>query len=601
MRDLPRLEEALEQWLLATTPLPSERIAVRAAAGRVAAEDVRAPQPVPHFSRSAMDGYVCHDSDVRGASADRPVYLRITGAARMGEPPGRGPGSGEAWTITTGAPMPECGDRVVPFEGTHSDGDHLRIGFPPGPKMHVAAPGEDIRAGAALISAGQVIRPPMAGALAACGIATMRVVRRPRVALVATGDELVEPQDGGPALPPGRVFNSNAVTLGGLLHAAGCEVEYRGIVPDRPEAMRPAFAAVRDGCDVAVSTGGVSVGRHDAVHRTWLDLGARRVVGRIDLKPGGPFFAGRFSDGWVVGLSGTPVASLATFHLLVRPFLARLSGRRHAVRPQVTASLVTGYPRPTTRPRALWAKLETDAGKRPTVELLVGESQGNFASLLDANALVLVPPPAPPLAPGTRVTALALDREEDGDRLTIGRPVPGPLAIGVVGESDSGKTTVIAGLLHRLAREGVRAAALKHAAHGFDLERAGSDSQRMFAAGAAMVIAAGPTETVLRLDGSLDAPDRLIALAVAVAEEAWGAPPVLVLMEGFEHPLRPVIHVGRQKPGAAAGQILAALPAIAALTPESLDEVLRNVVDIVATRLRAARLNGKGVTDVRGD
>ena len=116
-----------------------------------------------------------------------------------------------------------------------------------------------------------------------------------------------------------------------------------------------------------------------------------------------------------------------------------------------------------------------------------------------------------------------------------------------------------------------------------------------------MVIAAGPTETLLRLDGSLDAPDRLIALAVAVAEEAWGAPPVLVLMEGFEHPLRPVIHVGRQKPGAAAGQILAALPAIAALTPESLDEVLRNVVDIVATRLRAARLNGKGVTDVRGD
>jgi molybdopterin molybdotransferase len=595
------MEEALEHWLLATTPLPSEPISVQAAAGRVAAQDVRAPQSVPHFSRSAMDGYVCHDFDVRGASADRPVNLRITGAVSMGERPGRGPGMGEAWTITTGAPMPRCGDRVVPFEGTRSDGDHLRIGFPPGPKRHVADPGEDIRAGAALISTGQVIRPPMAGALAACGVGTVRVVRRPRVALVATGDELVEPQDGGPALPAGRIFNSNAVTLGGLLRAAGCDVEYRGIVPDRPEAMRAAFAAVRDGCDVAVSTGGVSVGRHDAVHRTWLDLGARRVVGRIDLKPGGPFFAGRFSDGWVVGLSGTPVASLATFHLLVRPFLARLSGRRHVVRPQVTASLVTGYPRPTTRPRALWGKLDTDAGKHPAVELLTGASQGNFASVVDANALVLVPPPAPPLAPGTRVTALVLDREEDGERLSIGRPLPGPLAIGVVGESDSGKTTVIAGLLRRLAREGVRAAALKHAAHGYDVEREGSDSQRMFAAGAVMVIAAGPAETVLRLDGSLDAPDRLIALAVAVADEAWGAPPALILMEGFQHPGRPVIHVGPQKPGVAAGQVLAALPAIAALTPESLDEILRNVVDIVATRLRAAGVDGQGVADILGD
>jgi molybdopterin molybdotransferase len=497
--------------------------------------------------------------------------------------------------------MPRSGDRVVPFEGTHSVGDHLRIGFRPGPKLHVATPGEDIRAGAALISLGQVIHPPMAGALAACGIGTVQVFRRPRVALVATGDELVEPQDGGPALPAGRIFNSNAVTLGGLLRAAGCEVKYRGIVPDRPEAMRAAFAEMRDGCDVAVSTGGVSVGRYDAVHRTWLDLGARRVVGRIDLKPGGPFFAGSFSDGWVVGLSGTPVASLATFHLLVRPFLARLSGRRHVVRPQVTAFLVTGYPRPTTRPRALWGKLNADAGKHLAVELRLSASQGNFASLLDANALVLIPPPAPPLPSGTRVTALALDREEDGDRLTIGRPVPGPLAIGVVGESNSGKTTVIASLLRRLAREGVRAAAVKHAAHGFDLERAGSDSQRMFAAGAAMVIAAGPSDTVLRLEGSPDTPDRLIALAVAVAEEAWGAPPDLILMEGFQHPVRPVIHVGPQKPGAATGQVLAALPAVAALTPESLDEELGKVADIVASRLCGAEVIGKGVADVLGD
>ena len=235
------------------------------------------------------------------------------------------------------------------------------------------------------------------------------------------------------------------------------------------------------------------------------------------------------------------------------------------------------------------------------VELLVGGSQGNFASLLDANALVLVSPPAPALPPGSRVTALALDREEDGERLTIGHPVSGPLAIGVVGESASGKTTVIASLLQRLAREGVRAAAVKHAAHGFDFERAGSDSQRMFAAGAAMVVTSGPRETVLRHAGVPDTPDRLIALSVATAEEAWGAPPAVMLMEGFQHPARPVIHVGPQKPGAAAGEILAALPAIDALTPESLDEELRKVAGVVASRLRTAEVPGKDVVDVLGD
>jgi molybdopterin molybdotransferase len=583
-----RLEEALEKWLAATTPLPAEFVPVHAAAGRVAAEDVCAPQPVPHFSRSAMDGYVCHDADVRRASSGRPVRLRITGTAVMGEAPGPGPGPGEAWSITTGAAMPARGDRVVPLEATRRDGDHLCIGSPPGPKTHVAGPGEDIQAGAALISAGEIIRPAMAGAMAACGIGTVRVIRRPRITLVATGDELIDAVDGPMALPAGHIFNSNAITLGGLLRALGCHVEYRGIVPDRPEAMRAAFVALRDGFDVALSTGGVSVGRYDAVHRTWLDLGARRIVGRIDLKPGGPFFAGRFPDGWVVGLSGTPVASLAAFHLLVRPFVARLMGRRRVVRPQLKASLVTGFPRPTNRLRALWARVQVNAARHPMVELLASASQGNFASLLEANALVLIPPPAPPLLPGSSVTTLMLDREEDGERLNITPAVPGPLAIGVVGESSSGKTTVISGLLRRLSREGVRAAAVKHAIHGFELDRAGSDSARMLAAGAAMVIVAGPAETALRVASPLETPDRLIALAAAAGEEAWGCPPALIFMEGFQHPTRAVIRVGAQKPHATAAEVLAALPAVTALAADSLDEELHKIADALACRLRGA-------------
>src|SRR5207245_10672553 len=172
-------------------------------------------------------------------------------------------------------------------------------------------------------------RPAGAGARAATAAVTLRGHRRPRVALVATGDELVDATEGAVPLPPGRVFNSNAVTLSGLLRGIGCDVEYHGIVPDAPDGMRSAFASLWEQYDVVLSTGGVSIGRHDAVHRTWLDLGAQRIVGRVDLKPGGPFFAGRLGHSWVVGLSGTPAACLAAFHLMARPLLMRRAGRRH--------------------------------------------------------------------------------------------------------------------------------------------------------------------------------------------------------------------------------------------------------------------------------
>jgi len=585
VRRVSRLEEAIERLLLATSPLPVESLSVVEAAGRVAAQDIDAPVPVPHFSRPAMDGYVCHDVDVRDASPDWPVVLRITGAVRMGEAPGPGPGPGEAWSITTGAPMPERGDRVVPVEGARRTGDQLRVEQLPG-KTHVADPGETIREGAALIRAGQVVRPEIAGALAACGLRTLRVHRRPRVALVATGDELVDVTEDAVPLPPGRVFNSNGVTLGGLLHAAGCEVEYRGIVRDKPDEMRAAFSTLGEQHDVVVSTGGVSVGRYDAVHRTWLDLGAQRIVGRVDLKPGGPFFAGRLGDTWALGLSGTPVACLAAFHLLARPFLMRLAGRRHAFRPQREVTLGAAVPRATDQIRALWARVDSAAPGRPPAELLRGGAAGDLASLLGANALVLIPPGTPPLPPGSRATALLLDREEDRDRMVISPPHPGPLVIGVIGESGGGKTTVIVDLVRHLAPDGVRIAAIKHAAHGFDLDRAGTDSARMAASGAGLVVLAGPTETVVRIAGPATDLAPLVSTAIEMAERTWGAPPDVVLVEGFRHPCGPVIQVGPQKPGEPPGEVLAQVPAVGEVSQDLVQEQLRGALDAIRSRVR---------------
>ena len=584
MRRVSRIEDAVDR-LLEAAPLAVDLVPVPEAHGRVAAEDVRAPGPVPHFARPAMDGYLCHDADVRDASPGRPAVLPITGAARMGELPGQGPARGEAWVITTGAAMPARGDRVLPLEAVRLTGDQVRVERPPG-KTHIAAPGELIREGIPLVMGGSVVSPAAAGALAACGVGTLRVHRRPRVALIATGDELVDATEDAAPLPPGRVFNSNAVTLSGLLRDIGCDVEYHGIVRDAPDGMRSAFASLWERYDVVLSTGGVSIGRHDAVHRTWLDLGAQRIVGRVDLKPGGPFFAGRLGHSWVVGLSGTPAACLAAFHLMARPLLMRLAGRRHAVRPLVDVALAAGFPRATDRTRALWARVGPGGPGGPAGELLVGGSAGDLASLLSANALVLVPAGSPPLPAGSRVTALMLDREEDRDRLTISAPRLAPLVIGIVGESGGGKTTVIVDLVRRLTEDGIRAAAVKHAAHGFTIDTAGSDSARMAGAGAAVVVAGGPAETFLRLAGPADHPERLVALAGAAAEQMWGAPPAVVFIEGFQHPSRPVIQVGPQKPESEAVEVLAALPAVTGGNGETLEAALRLVAEAISLRVR---------------
>lgn len=582
-RGMP-LDDALDRLLAAATPLGVESVPVWKASGRVAAEDVAAPGPVPHFPRAAMDGYVCHSADLTGVSPDRPAVLRITGAVHMGELPGAGPARGEAWTITTGGPMPRQGDRVLPLEAVRVAGNDLRIERPPGPRTHILPIGEDIRPGMRIAVRGNRVTAATAGALAACGIASLSVCRKPRLALIATGSELDEVSDR--ALPPGRVINSNSVTISGELRAAGCAADYRGIVVDRPEDLREMFRALCDGYDVVVSTGGVSVGRYDAVHRTWLDLGAERIVGRVELKPGGPFFAGRIGGTWAIGLSGTPVACLATFHLLVLPLLRRLEGRRHAVRPQRTGALAEGFPRATDRTRALWALVEDRDGDIPTVDLLVGRSEGNLASLLSANALALLPSGTPALAPGARVTVLLLDREEDRNHLTIDPPSQTPLAIGVIGASGEGKTTVIAGLLRRLAAVGVRAAAVKHAAHGFTLDRPDSDSGRMVDAGAAIVVLSGPSETAVRIAGRLDDPDRLIRLVEDSALRAWGSPLECILLEGFDHPSRLAIVVGTPKPGTAAGEIIASVPAVDGLSPAQLDEAMDRLADHVRARLR---------------
>ncbi|HKX16693.1 MAG TPA: molybdopterin-guanine dinucleotide biosynthesis protein B, partial [bacterium] len=430
--------------------------------------------------------------------------------------------------------------------------------------------------------------------LAACGVGAVSVHRRPRVALVATGSELVELAAGGPPPPPGCIVNSNAVTLVGELAAAGCDVDYRGIIPDRRREMARAFAAMQDRYDVVLSTGGVSVGGYDLVHRTWLDLGARRYAGRINLKPGGPFFAARAGRTWAVGLSGTPVACLAAFHLLVRPLLRRLAGARFVVRPVEIMSLAEGSGRPADRLRALWGRIDPDDER--TVHVLADSSLGRLTLLAAANALVLLPGGTPALAPGARAAVVRLTRPEDREYFRIPAAAPGPLVIGLVGASGSGKTAAMVGLITRLTARGVRVGAIKHAAHGFQIDRPKSDSARMIEAGAVRVVLAGPSETAVRISGETP-------LASALREFAVGTPdvPDLILVEGFGSAGHPIVLIGEPKPGAVEGDGRAprglapgggdpwmTIPAAAAVSEPAFEKTLDRVVARIVTLLPPA-------------
>jgi len=225
----------------------------------------------------------------------------------------------------------------------------------------------------------------------------------------------------------------------------------------------------------------------------------------------------------------------------------------------------------------------------PRVEILTGRPEGTIASLLAANVLALVPPGTPPLPPASRVSMLMLDHDEDRDRLTVERPTPGPLVIGVIGESGSGKTTVITGLIPYLTAERLRVAVVKHAAHGFHLDYPESDSARMVGAGAAAVVLAGPDETAFRIATPIGDAGQIAQWVTDLGEQIWGASPDVILVEGFHHPDRPVINVGRQKSGARAAEVWATVPAVSGLHPEALKDELRRLGDTICNRLPAAR------------
>jgi molybdopterin molybdotransferase len=583
-----QLEEAFAQLIAQAQPLPAERVPVREALGRVAATDITAARQLPGFRRAAMDGYLCHEVDLSEISPERPARLRISGEVRIGEAPQDGPARGEVWSITTGGAIPSRGDRVVPLEDARKQDNVLVINRPLDAKRHIAEADEELPLGAVIVRMGDLIGPSAVGTMAGAAIADVLTYRRPRVALISTGDELIEAQDIAPSEPAGRVVNTNAWVLKGEMEAAGCLVEYRGIVRDDRQQLNAAFQeAANSAFDVVVSTGGVSVGPYDKVPRAWLDLGAKRIVGRVDLKPGGPFFACIRGSTWAIGLSGSPAALLAAYHLLLRPFLYRLAGHLSYVRPIASVRLATGVERKADRFRVLWTRVE-DSGKGwLDGHVLTDRTLGILGGMARANGLLLLQPGTPPLPAGSHAPVLLLDRPEDRREFRVPPAHPAPLIVGVVGSSGEGKTSVITGLLRRLREAGLRGVAVKHASHGFAFDQVGTDSTRMFEAGAGVVLVAGPNEAAvrLRLDGQPLEHERAIEIAIAAAQHLDGAPPQVVLVEGFRHPGRLVLRVGSAKPEAQHDPVWMDLPSVSSVAPQEIERALDRLVVLLAEKI----------------
>ena len=388
------LDDALAQLLAAAAPLSGvETASTFEADGRVLAADVVSGLQVPGFDNSAMDGYALRAEDVLNGHHELPVTQRIA-AGTTGQP--LQPGT--VARIFTGAPVPPGADAVVMQEDCELLGDAVgavpaRIGVKgtPLPGQHIRREGEDVQRGQCVLSAGTRLGPAELGLAASIGMAQLQVARRPRVALLSTGDELVMPGSVAPQdMPPGAIYNSNRFFLLNLLRRMGCEVTDLGIVPDSRAATLTALQAAAAENDVILTSGGVSVGEEDHIKPAVQSLGTLDLW-QIAIKPGKPFAHGRIGAAHFMGLPGNPVSSWVTFLLLVRPFVLRLQGVQDVAINSIAARADFDWPQTDKRREFLRVRRNANGG----LDLFANQGSGVLTSVVWGDGLVDAVPGQP--------------------------------------------------------------------------------------------------------------------------------------------------------------------------------------------------------------
>ena len=380
------VESALHVVLAGVRPLGTERVALTEVFGRVIAEDIVAGRDVPPWDNSGVDGYAVVAEDVGQATPDRPASLTLVEEIPAGGMPIQSIRRGTAARIMTGAPMPSGADAVVMVEDTSSQGERVLVQTPVERGESVRKRGQDVREGAVVVTPGRRARAVEVGMLASVGCLGVTVGRRPRVGILATGDELA---DAGEPPRPERIFNTNSYAIAAQVVEAGGIPLLLGIARDTPDALRAKLSG-RDGFDTLVVCGGMSVGKFDFVKDVLAELGMVMDFWRVAMKPGSPMAFGRVGTQPVFGLPGNPVSAMVTFELFVRPALLRMAGCRELGRPIVIAELSETIEKPKGKTHFIRGIVRRE-GDRLRVGSTGGQDSGVLTSMVRANGLIVLP------------------------------------------------------------------------------------------------------------------------------------------------------------------------------------------------------------------
>ena len=409
------VREASARILEHIAPLAIERVPLLDALGMVLAEPVRAPMTLPAWDNSAMDGYAVRGADIDAASADHPVSLRVLETVAAGRFATQPVGDGEAIRIMTGAPIPDGADTVVRVEDTDGGTVRVLVTNARDARRNVRPRGEDFCEGDSLLDRGAPLGAAQLGVLASIGRSTVDVYRRPRVAIMGSGDELVDVDGFHEVLAGRKIVSTNGYTLQALVRDAGGEPVNLGVATDDPASLKNHLQRA-GGCDLVLTSAGVSVGEFDYTREVVQSLGAEMKFWRVRMRPGAPLGFGLLGSAPWIGLPGNPVSAMVTFELFVRPVLRRMLGHTRLFRrpvPVVLEERVTIGARLTHFLRAI---VSTGNGGLVTARLTGPQGSGILTSMSRANALLVVPEDRPVVEAGETLHALPLG---DAASLTI--------------------------------------------------------------------------------------------------------------------------------------------------------------------------------------
>lgn len=398
-----QIGEAQQKVLEEIPVLGIERIHIMEAIGRVLAQDVQAVRNVPSSDNSAMDGFCVIHDDLAGANSANPKRIRVIGESPAGHPFTGTVASGQAVRIFTGGTIPTGADTVIMLEDTEKDGDDIICLNDPGLGAHIRPEGEDVRGGEVVLHRGDIVRPPEVGMLATLGHAYVYVYQRPIVAILSTGDELVDLDE---PFTKGKVLCSNSYSLAAQVMECGAIPLSLGIASDSADDQRSKLSGGLR-ADLILTSGGVSVGKYDLVKDTLTDLGMKVKFWKVAMKPGKPLVFGSLGGKPVFGLPGNPTSAMISFEQFVRPALLKMMGHLNLFRPLMEATLAEDVKISAGRLHLVRCKLFDRDGELMAITTGT-QSSGALRSMVLADGLIILPPEKAPFRAGDRVKIQSL-------------------------------------------------------------------------------------------------------------------------------------------------------------------------------------------------